>query len=304
MIGVEQTPTARTAMRPSLQPKRLAASHRHCAAVVRASGSSFASTFWLFPKAQRRALHAIYAFCRMADDLADDPRIRGDRRRLIGEWRDELDRVFAGVPRSLVGPALCEAAERFDLDRAPFAELLDGVESDLDAVHFASFEDVERYCHHVASTVGLMVLAVRGVRGEVAERYASDLGIAVQLTNIVRDVREDAHEGRCYLAQQDMERFAVEPRDLMDDACAEPLRVLLASYAERARIRFERAERALPNEYRAAVGPARAMGAVYRAQLEHLRAGGYEGPREGRRLARGPRLWAATKGFLGRGALA
>lgn len=278
-------------------PRAVREAYAHCARVAHRSGSSFLAAFWLFPPAQRRALHAIYAFCRLADDIADDPDVRGDRAVLLARWRELLDAAFRGEATHPVGVALGDAARRFPLEKAWLRDLLDGVAQDLRGDPMERFEDLERYCYCVASTVGLLVVAVRGLRGPEVASYATHMGVAVQLTNILRDVGEDAAAGRIYLAQEDLARHGVEPASLRRAEASEPLRLLLAVYAERARIRYERAQAALPGAHRAALRPAQAMGAIYRDLLETLQARGFpcrQSLRQSkpRRLAIAARTWA------------
>jgi phytoene synthase len=258
-------------MRAEAAPSReLLAAQAHCRAVTLRSGSSFAAAFWMFPRPKRRAAHAIYAFCRFADDVADDPQVAGSRALLLGRWRAELGAAYDGRPTHPVGVALADAVRRFDLPREIFEELLRGVESDLERAPLEKFEDVTKYCFRVASTVGILLVRLCGHRSPRALEYAEAMGIAVQLTNILRDVGEDAAAGRVYLAREDMQRFGVSERALRADPTPDELRVLLACYAERARLYYERAERLLPKEDRARLRPADAMGRIYRALLEEL----------------------------------
>jgi len=251
------------------RPELLAA-QAHCRAVTLRSGSSFAAAFWMFPKPERQAVHAIYAFCRFADDVADDPHLVGNRALLLERWRAELGAAYRGVPVHPVGVALADAVRRFDLPREIFEELLRGVESDLEREGMETFDDVTRYCFRVASTVGILLVRLLGHRSSRALAYAEAMGIAVQLTNILRDVGEDAAAGRIYLAREDMRRFGVSRQSLSADPTPDELRVLLACYAERARIYYERAARLRPEQDRARLRPADAMGRIYRALLEEL----------------------------------
>jgi len=280
------------------------AAYRHCAAITRASGSSFLAAFWMFPREQRRALHAIYAFCRLADDIADDESVRGDRTRLIGEWRRVLEDAYLEKSDHPVGIALGDAAQRFRLREAWFQDLLSGVEADLRGETIERFRDLEHYCYCVASTIGLLVVAVRGLGGPAVQEYAYTLGIAVQLTNVLRDVGADARAGRVYLAAEDLARMGVEPAALARGELTEPIRLLLALYAERARIRYERAQRALPPELARSARPAQAMGAIYRAQLELLQRSGFPCLTQTLRLSRRKRLGIAARVWLGVGAAA
>ena len=277
----------------------LRAAYDHCAGIAKRSGSSFLAAFWLFPREQRRALHAIYAFCRLADDIADDPAVREDRGLLLARWRDVLDDAYLGKSTHPVGIALGDAVHRFHLRKQWFEDLLAGVESDLRGEVIERFADLERYCYCVASTVGLLVVAVRGMHGPEVEAYARHMGIAVQLTNVLRDVGEDAASGRVYLAREDLDRLGIAPESLAAGELTEELRLLLALYAERARIRYERAEAALPAAHRGALRPAQAMGGIYRDLLETLRARGFPclaAPlrlSKPRRLVVAARTWAA-----------
>lgn len=283
---------------------RLAQAQRHCAEVTRRSGSSFAAAFWLLDRPQRRAIHAVYAFCRLADDIADDPALRGDRTLLLARWRAELDAAYDGVPEHLVGVALADAVRRYALPRELFAELLCGVESDLRGESMESFEDLRRYCFRVASTVGLIVVRVLGADRPRALAYAEDMGIAVQLTNVLRDVGEDARGGRIYLAREDLVRFGVEPADLSRAQRSDAVRLLLACYAERARIFYERAEHALAPEDRRVLRPAEAMGRIYRHLLETVHREGFQNGETPRRLSKPRRLAIAAGAWLGLGATA
>ncbi|MDJ0786555.1 MAG: squalene/phytoene synthase family protein [Myxococcota bacterium] len=280
-------------------PLSIEQAYAHCAGVTRASGSSFLAAFWLFPQEQRRALHAVYAFCRMADDIADDPAIRGDRGAILSRWRAELVDAYLGKSESPVGIALGDAVSRFPIPQRFFDELLDGVEFDLTGGRIERFEDLERYCYRVASTVGLIIVGIRGFEDEAVRRYATDLGIAVQLTNVLRDVGEDAASGRIYLAREDLDRLGVDPELLLERRMTEEVRLLLALYAERARIRYERAHRALPDAARRSLRPAHAMGAIYRDLLDTLQSRGFPCLGESLRLSRRRRLAIAAGTWLG-----
>jgi len=282
----------------------LARAHRHCAEVTRRSGSSFAAAFWLLDRSQRRAIHAVYAFCRLADDIADDPAVRGDRALLLARWRAELDAVYAGRAEHPVGIALADAVRRYALPKELFDELLAGVECDLRGESIERFEDLRRYCFRVASTVGLVIVRVLGVTRPSALAYAEQLGIAVQLTNVLRDVAEDAAGGRVYLAREDLQRFGVEPADLARAPRSEPVRLLLACYAEKARIHYERAEAALDPEDRRALRPAAAMGRIYRHLLETVHREGFPCLGAPRRLSKPRRIAIAAGAWLGLGATA
>jgi phytoene synthase len=277
----------------------LQGAYAHCAEVVRRSDSSFAAAFWMFSKPRRRALHAIYAFCRLADDIADDPTVRGDRRLLLDRWRSELSDAYRGKARSPVGVALGDAVHRYRLPEDTFLELLCGVESDLLGESMKSFEDLHRYCFRVASTVGLLVVRVLEARSPLSLDYAENMGIAVQLTNVLRDVGEDAVGGRVYLAREDLDRLGVAPEDLIGPILSDDLRLLLGLYAERARIYYDRAAALLPEEDRRLLRPAEAMGRIYRELLEELQQRGFPCLQGSLRLSRSHRLALAAAVWLG-----
>lgn len=276
----------------------VAAAYRYCQQVTRRSHSSFAAAFWMLPRDKRLALHAVYAFCRLADDIADAPDVAGDRARLLERWRAELEAAYLSKSRHPIGVALCDTAHRFRLPQEIFEELLRGVESDLRGEPLRTFEDLRRYCYRVASTVGLLLVRVMGYRNERSLHYAEAMGIAVQLTNVLRDVGEDASYGRIYLPREDLEQFGVSPESLSRTPACDELRLLLACYAERARLFYERAARLLPREDRRGLAPAAAMGRIYRTLLEELQRQGFPLARPVR-LSRARRLAIAGTEFLG-----
>ena len=280
---------------------QIRAAYRHCASITRESQSTFAAAFWMLPRPRRRALHAVYAFCRMADDIADDEDLQGDRGALLEHWRQELEDAFRGSSQSPVGIALGDAARRYDLSEQDFRDLLRGIESDLRGEDFRSFSELERYCYRVAGTVGRVLVGILGCGDSASLAYAEAMGTAVQLTNVLRDVRQDAQNGRIYLALEDMERMGVRRKDLEDPQPSEALRMLLAQYAERARIHYERAESLLPGAQRRRLRSAQAMGGIYRALLEALVTRGFSDLSQPVRLSRGKRVWIAASTWVGGG---
>jgi phytoene synthase len=273
--------------------------YRHCRDVTRRSGSSFAAAFWMLSEPRRRALHAVYAFCRMADDIADDPQVQGDRARLLERWRSELSKAYQGSSSHPVGIALADSADRYGLPKSLFEELLEGVAWDLLETEIETYEELRRYCFRVASTVGLLLVRILGYRHPNTLAYAEEMGIAVQLTNVLRDVGPDARDGRVYLPRADRERFGVTDAMLQGPDLADELRLLLGLYAERARIQYERAEALLPAEDRRRLRAAQAMGAIYRAMLDELQQRSFPCLRETVRLSRARRLWIAGAAWAG-----
>lgn len=277
----------------------LRTAYRHCAEVTRRSGSSFASAFWMLRPERRRAIQAIYAFCRLADDIADDPTIDGDRRRLLDTWRRELELAYLQKAEHPVGVALSDVVHRYRLPEELFIELLRGVESDLNAETFKSFEELRRYCYRVASTVGLLVVRILGARNAKSFEYAEAMGIGVQLTNILRDIGEDASEGRIYLPQSDLQRFSVTPESIFARERSDGLRYLLSHTAERARLHYDAAALALPDEDRKALRPAEAMGRIYQLLLDRLQAARFPCFETPLRLSKTRRVLVAASVWLG-----
>jgi phytoene synthase len=188
---------------------------------------------------------------------------------------------------------------RYRLPEDLFLELLRGVESDLLGESMKTFEDLRGYCYRVASTVGLLVVRVLEARSPLALDYAENMGIAVQLTNVLRDVGEDAVGGRIYLAREDLDRLGVDPAQLVGPVMADEVRLLLGLYAERARIYYDRAAALMPPEDRGLLKPAEAMGRIYRELLEELQRRGFPCLNGSLRLSRSHRLALAAGAWLG-----
>ncbi len=247
--------------------------YAHCASITRRSSSNFYYAFMLLPAARRQALYSVYAFCRFVDDIADDQSV-GHPAELLARWREELERIFNGTPAHPISRALAHNVRRFAIPRRYFEEIIDGVEMDLGRTRYASFEELRLYCHRVASAVGLVCIEIFGYRNPRARQYAEHLGIAFQLTNIIRDVSEDAGRGRIYLPLEDLARFGVREDEILRGIDTLELRRLLAFEVERARSFYAQAEQALPAEDRAAMVCAEAMRSIYQALLERIASQG------------------------------
>jgi phytoene synthase len=278
----------------SYDAESVARAYAFCAETMRRSSSSFSAALWMMPRPKRQAIQAIYAFCRLADDIADDPGIGGDRKQLLVRWRDELVAAYEARATHPVSVALGHAVRRFDLPSDDFEQLLLGIESDLNGDRMETFAELRRYCYRVASTVGLLVVRVLGYRNPRTLEFAKAMGIAVQLTNVLRDVGEDAAAGRVYLAREDLERMHVQPGTLARREMTEEVRLLLALYAERARIYYERADDLLPDEDWRSLRAAAAMGRIYRTLLEELQRRGFPCLRDSIRLSRSRRAAIAA----------
>lgn len=207
-----------------MNPDELVRSYRHCRRLAHKAASTFARMFWMLPHDQRRAMEALYAFARHTDDLADGPEPVEEKRLRLIAWREEFERAVADgsphVPREgsvtrsvtpTVLPALADTIERFHIPRDYLRQIIVGVEMDLDQDGFETWVDLRHYCLHVASAVGLACLPIWGCTDEEAIEPATDCGIAFQLTNILRDLKEDADRGRMYLPREDLARFGCGP---------------------------------------------------------------------------------------------
>lgn len=248
--------------------------------------TSFYYAFLALPRDEREAIIAVWDFCRAVDDEVDEPReaiarLPPDERRValhdaLGLWRQEIERCYEGTPETAQGLALAPWIRRFDLSRRSFDDLVDGVEMDLDRERYATFHDLYEYCWRVASTVGYMCVEIFGQRTAAARAYALDLGLALQLTNIIRDVRGDAEQGRIYLPQEDLVRFGCADADLMTPRLTPGVARLLAFECARAREYYDRAARVLPSLDRKAMVAAEIMGRIYREILDRIERAGYD----------------------------
>jgi len=256
----------------------VAEAYRYCEEVARRSGSSFYRAFWLLDRPRRRALAALYAFCRFCDDCADEP---GGRAALLARWRGEIELACAGRGEHPVTLALGDAIRRFGLRRDDLEAIVRGVEMDFEKRRYATFAELRQYCYHVASAVGLVSIEIFGYSDPSARKYAENLGIALQLTNILRDLAEDAERGRIYLPQEDLERFDYRERDLFANRETAGFKKLMAFEAGRCRQFYGVAVRHLAPIDRPRMVAAEAMRMIYQRLLGRLEASGFRvfGPR-------------------------
>jgi phytoene synthase len=261
--------TDATIARPLDPAIALADDYARCADITRRASSNFYYAFMLLPLERRRALYAVYAFCRFVDDIADDESIANPAELLV-RWREELRNVYAGQPTRTVSRALADNVSRFNIPQRYFEEVIDGVEMDLSRRRYDTFDELALYCRRVASAVGLICIEIFGYFNPATRVYAEKLGLAFQLTNILRDVCEDAQRGRIYLPLEDLHRFGVTEADLLNGVYDERFRALMAFEAHRARDLYNEAEAALPPEDRAAMLSAEAMRLIYSALLEQI----------------------------------
>jgi 15-cis-phytoene synthase len=249
------------------------------ARLTRKSGSSFTYAFRVLPHLKRRAIYALYSFCRVVDDCVDEPGGPGEAGLRL--WLAEVQRCYAGNPETELGRELAEAVFRFPIPRSCFEDIVAGCRMDLTVRRYATFDDLRLYCQRVASAVGLASIEIFGYEDPGTRAYAIELGLALQITNIVRDVAVDAARDRIYLPLEDLARFEVTEAALLEAARTPVgprppgLRSLMAFEADRARAHFDEARRALPAVDRRGMLSAEIMGAVYRSLLEEISRRGH-----------------------------
>jgi phytoene synthase len=282
--------------RPAPAWHDVSAAQAHVRDVVIGSGTSFYWGMRLLPAAKRRAMYAIYAFCREVDDVADGHApLRAKLEELAG-WRREVDALFAGCPGRPTTLALLEPVARFDLPAAEFHAMIDGMEMDAgERMRAPPVRELTRYCRCVAGAVGLLSIRVFGAHGEDVRRGALALGEALQLTNILRDLAEDAARGRLYLPRELLEKHRITDRDPMAALRDPALPQVCDALAARARTRFAEAERDFARTDRRTLRPALIMMHVYRRTLDRLIARGWRRLEHPVRLARPERLWLALR---------
>ena len=242
------------------------------ARLTRKSRSNFFYAFLLLPRAQREAIFAVYAFCRIVDDVVDTASDRATPRQELARWREEIAQVFEGRPEHPVAQRLQEAVRRFPIPRAALLDIIAGVEMDLEHSAYDTFEALYPYCYRVASAVGLCTIEIFGYTDGRSRDYAVDLGVALQLTNIMRDVQTDARMGRVYLPQEDLRRFGVTATDLYEGRYSPEFVALMGFEASRARDSYARAWRALPDVDRRRLFAAEIMGRTYWKLLQTIEA--------------------------------
>jgi 15-cis-phytoene synthase len=273
--------------------------HQYCQQKAAASGSSFYYSFLFLPKPKRQAITALYAFCREVDDVADECSDIDLARTKLNWWRGEIASLYAGKPTHPVTRALQTPIREYDLAKEHFREIIDGMEMDLDQNRYRDFKELQLYCYRVASVVGLLSAAIFGYSDRKTLKYAHDLGLAFQLTNIVRDVGEDARRGRIYLPTDEMARFGVTEADILQGRETGNMRNLLEFQIERAQQYYDRAFAELPAADRKAQCTGLIMAAIYRTLLDEIRASGCEKVLN-QRIALTPlrKMWLAWKTWV------
>ncbi len=238
--------------------------------------TSFYYSFLALPADKRNAIVAVWDFCRAVDDAVDEPGDR-DPASALAQWRDEVARLYGGrAAATPQGTRLAPFIAAFTLPRSAFEDLIDGVAMDLQRSRYDTFDELRQYCLRVASAVGLICVEIFGYRDLQTRDYAIDLGIALQLTNIIRDVAPDLERGRMYIPSEDLRRFGCTEDDLKTGTVSEGIRKLLAFQVERARGFYRKADAALPRRDERRMVAARIMGAIYFELLRSIERARYD----------------------------
>ena len=247
----------------------------HSRALTRKSASNLALAFVLLPREKRDAMTALYAFCRAVDDVADEDAVPTEKRRAgLAAWRADLRRACDNAqPELVLNQEFQPVIQKFKLPFALFDELIKGCEMDLEKLRYENFEELELYCHRVASVVGLLSIEIFGYQNPACRDYAVHLGKALQLTNILRDVKNDAARGRIYLPLAELKKSGVAEAEILESKFSGRYCALASGMAARAREFYRRAQKALPPEDRKAMAAAELMGSVYWQLLQKLERG-------------------------------
>ncbi len=259
------------------------------------SGSSFYYSFLFLPPDKRRAITALYAFCREVDDVVDECSDENVARTTLAWWRGEVAAIYQGKPQHPVAQALAPVVKQFNLAQEHLHEIIDGMEMDLQHQHYANFKTLQLYCYRVASVVGLLAAEIFGYTDRRTLKYAHDLGIAFQLTNIIRDVGEDARRRRIYLPLDELQQFGVSPDDILNGRENEGFRKLMQFQIERAQHYYQQAFEQLPATDRKAQRTGLIMAAIYRATLDEIQHSGCHVLKERITLTPLRKLWLAYK---------
>jgi phytoene synthase len=270
----------------------------YCQQKAAQSGSSFYYSFLFLPPERRRAITALYAFCREIDDTVDEISDTEVARAKLLWWRRELEAMLEGQPNHPVTKALHPHLETYSIDGAHLRAIVDGMEMDLNQTRYLDYAALQRYCWHVAGAVGVLSARIFGATNPRTTEFAEKLGLAFQLTNIIRDVGEDARKGRIYLPADEMQRFGITAADVLNARHTPKFEQLMGFQAERARRAYEEAFAVLPAEDRRSQRPGIIMAAIYRALLEEIERDGFHVL--DRRISLTPlrKLWLAWKSYV------
>ena len=270
----------------------------YCQQKAAQSGSSFYYSFLFLEPERRRAITALYAFCREVDDAVDEPSDPQVARSKLAWWRGEVAQLYAGNPQHPVTRALAPLIERYGITHERLGEIMDGMEMDLTQTRYLDYANLRLYCHRVAGVVGLLAARIFGFSDERTLEYAENLGLAFQLTNIIRDVGEDARNNRIYLPMDELKRFEVPAADILNGRHTDAFVQLMNFQAQRAEDAYDAAFAALPAPDRRAQRPGLVMAAIYRTLLGEIRRDGFQVLRQRTSLTPVRKLWLAWKTWV------
>ena len=250
--------------------------YEHCRSVTRRRAKNFYYAFVALPRPKRLAIYAAYAFCRQCDDYSDEAAALEEKTHLLKEYREQLNQAFQGDPSGPVFIALMDTVRKYDIPREYLEEVISGVEMDLTTTRYQTFEELRQYCYRVASVVGLICIQIFGYRDERARDYAVDMGIAMQLTNILRDIEEDRNRDRIYIPLDELDRFGCSKDDLSSGIVSSDFIEMMKFQVARAREYFARSGALLPLlDARSRLCPAVLQG-IYIKLLDRIEARGYD----------------------------
>lgn len=270
----------------------------YCQRKAAQSGSSFYYSFLFLPEERRRAITALYAFCREVDDVVDECSDASVARLKLAWWRGQIADVYHGQPQHPVARALSEVVGKFHLQEEHLQEIINGMEMDLDYNAYPDFDSLKLYCYRVASVVGILSAEIFGYRDSRTPQYATDLGMAFQLTNIIRDVGEDARRGRIYLPLDEMQQYGVSTADISQARETDNFKRLMEFQIDRALGFYERAFAQLPDIDRKPQRTGIIMAAIYRTLLDEIRADGCRVLTRRTSLTPVRKLWIAWKTWI------
>ena len=272
--------------------------HEYCHTKAAGSGSSFYYSFLFLPPERRRAITALYAVCREVDDVVDECTDAAVARVKLDWWRKEVHAIYHGSPQHPVARALAEVTTRFNLSEERLNEIIDGMKMDLDYNRYPDFDTLKLYCHRVASVVGLLSAELFGYQDRRTLEYAADLGMAFQLTNIIRDVGEDARRGRIYLPLDEIARYGASELDILQSRETDGFRRLMEYQIERALGFYRDAFGKLPAQDRHAQRPGLIMAAIYQTMLDEIRRDGCHVLTQRTSLTPVRKLWIAWRTWI------
>jgi phytoene synthase len=272
--------------------------NQYCQEKTAQSGSSFYYSFIFLPAEKRAAITALYAFCREVDDVADDCTDPVIARAKLAWWRSEVTAVFDGQPSHPVSLALVPTVRHYGMAAEQFLEIIDGMEMDLEQNRYPDFKTLNLYCYRVAGVVGELSAVIFGYHDRKTLKYAHDLGLAFQLTNIIRDVGEDARRNRIYLPLDELAQFGVSEADILSYRESPQFEQLMRFQAERAEAFYDQAFQELPQADRRSQLPGIIMAAIYRTLLREIEQDGFHVLNQRITIPPLRKFWIAAKTWL------